>query len=399
MAKQGQKKDHNAESNFEEWDQRFQLMPWWDKEKVQQAKVMVVGAGALGNEVLKNLALLNFGHLFIVDFDQIAFSNLSRSILYREDDCGRNKCEAAAERIKQINNNVKTQALVGDIQIDVGLGVLRRMDVIIGCLDNRLARLHLNRACYKVNKTWIDGGIRDLGVQVSVFKPQKTCYECSLTTKDREWIAHQVSCWDIASSHELQGHVATTPIAASIAGAMQAQEALKEIHGQQAQQMLNESFYYEGYSNVVLQRAYPKLKKECPSHFSYTPIIESPLSCEMTIADTLKWLGNFFEEQDISIALDHVLALEVTTKESEITSELVIPQPQLKKAVIKRYQHVPDEDLIITRHTQALNHKFPHQALTLRECGIPPLQIIRVLTEKGEFFVELSGDEPFIHFQ
>ena len=68
------------------WDQTFQSLSWWKKDRVQEAKVMVVGAGALGNEVLKNLALLNVGHILIVDFDRIEYSNLSRSILYREAD-------------------------------------------------------------------------------------------------------------------------------------------------------------------------------------------------------------------------------------------------------------------------------------------------------------------------
>ena len=168
-----------------QWDATFQKMDWWDSERIKSAKVMVVGAGALGNEVLKNLALLNVGQILIVDFDVIEYGNLSRSILFREEDCNKNKAKVAAEKIRQINPNVKVQYLNGDISTDVGLGVIRRMDTVIGCLDNRVARLFINRHCYKVQKTWIDGAIENLGGQIDVYKPTVTCYECQLTRA--EW--------------------------------------------------------------------------------------------------------------------------------------------------------------------------------------------------------------------
>lgn len=67
-----------------EWGKEvFDHLSWYKAEVVKNAKVMVVGAGALGNEVLKNLALFGVGNIFIVDFDTIEYSNLTRSVLYR----------------------------------------------------------------------------------------------------------------------------------------------------------------------------------------------------------------------------------------------------------------------------------------------------------------------------
>jgi molybdopterin/thiamine biosynthesis adenylyltransferase len=62
---------------------RFELISWWDQDRLSNARVVVIGAGALGNELLKNLALLGVGNVFIADLDRIEKSNLSRSILYR----------------------------------------------------------------------------------------------------------------------------------------------------------------------------------------------------------------------------------------------------------------------------------------------------------------------------
>jgi molybdopterin/thiamine biosynthesis adenylyltransferase len=387
-----------GKSGIPERDETFQLISWWKKELVRDAKVMVVGAGALGNEVLKNFALLNVGHIFIVDFDEIEYSNLSRSVLFRESDCNRKKCEVAAERIRELNPNVKVQALNGDLTSDVGLGVFRAMDVIVGCLDNRLARLFLNRACHKVGKTWIDGAIQDMAGQVYVFKPGRTCYECTLSKRDRAYIDFRLSCPDIAYYHASQGRIATTPIAASIVGAIQAQEALKAIKGDENFQMLEESFFYEGRTNTVLQRNYPELKDFCQSHYPYEPVVESPLSSQMTLKEALEWLSEYFHDKQPQILLDDLLALEITSQQSEISHELIVPKSRLKGDLIRQFQKVPGEVVVLSKSVQELDNKFPYQNLSLFECGIPPLHIIRVLTDDGEKYVELSADKTFIHF-
>ena len=100
----------------------FEFISWWEREKVQNARVLIVGAGALGNEVIKNLALMGIGHLFIVDFDSIEAANLSRSVLFRESDNRRSKAEIAAARAKQLNPDVKVQYLNGDVTSALGWG-------------------------------------------------------------------------------------------------------------------------------------------------------------------------------------------------------------------------------------------------------------------------------------
>src|SRR5215218_7184502 len=75
---------------------RFKLIGWWDQSRLSRARILVIGAGALGNEIIKNLALLGVGNLFIADMDKIENSNLSRSVLYRASDNGADKATAAA---------------------------------------------------------------------------------------------------------------------------------------------------------------------------------------------------------------------------------------------------------------------------------------------------------------
>lgn len=149
----------------------LKLIPWWQHDKIRGARIMVVGAGALGNEVLKNLALLGIGHIFIVDFDDIEASNLSRSVLFRPEDKGKSKAESAAGKIKELNPDVFVAFHNGNVITGIGLGIIRRMDLVIGCVDNIEARLFINEACWSLDKPWINGGIEAMQGVVDVFVP------------------------------------------------------------------------------------------------------------------------------------------------------------------------------------------------------------------------------------
>src|SRR4051812_41735325 len=148
---------------------RHRLIDGWDQDRLSQAAVMVAGAGAIGNEVIKLLALLGFGHILIVDFDTVEISNLTRSPLFRESDIGRPKSEVAAVRAREINPQIVVRALQGDLEYDVGLGIVRSMDLVIGCLDSLDARLALNRACQRTRTPWLNGAIEVMVGEVSLF--------------------------------------------------------------------------------------------------------------------------------------------------------------------------------------------------------------------------------------
>ena len=167
----------------------FGYISWWQQEVVRNATVLVIGAGALGNEVIKNLTLMGIGNILIADFDTIEDSNLSRSVLFRATDRGRRKVDAAADGVKALNPDVKVKAWHGDINFEMGLGVFRHVDAIIGCLDNREARLSINRFSWAVNRPWVDGAIQELMGIVRVFRPgEGACYECTLTDHDYQII-------------------------------------------------------------------------------------------------------------------------------------------------------------------------------------------------------------------
>lgn len=394
--------DASSKRSFDprSWDHTFELISWWDAESVRKAKVIVVGAGALGNEVLKNLALLNVGHILVIDFDTIEYSNLSRSILFRPSDCvegneAKFKADIAAKRVKEINPNVHIRSIVGKIPGDVGLGVFRHADVIIGCLDNRLARLFINRLAYKIGATWVDGGIQNLAGQVTVYRPGESCYECSLGSTDREFIQFQLGCPDIARASVELGRVPTTPLAASIIGALQVTEALKVVLGNDDKLLVGERAYYEGMNNDYFRFKTTPMKSECLSHFTYDPIIEADeMTADLTVKDALDLLQTRFNDPAVCIELDQELITEITTRQTEKTYNVIVSKASFGKNMIERYQIQANEGIVITGEVRELTRSFSRLDLSLLEVGIPRLHIIKVRANGETHFVELSGDEP-----
>jgi molybdopterin/thiamine biosynthesis adenylyltransferase len=222
------------ENTAEDRYARHRLIDWWDQERLRSARVMVAGAGAIGNEVIKNLALLGVGHVLIVDSDTVELSNLTRSVLFRAADRGRPKAEVAAERAAEIDPESAVRALVGDIEFDVGLGVYRDMDVVIGCLDSVQARLTLNRLCRRAGVPWLNGGIEATVAEVSLFGARSgACYECAMSAEMWEARNRRFACGGLRAE-DVEEKMPTTAVVASLVAAYLVNEALLLLHAEDA---------------------------------------------------------------------------------------------------------------------------------------------------------------------
>ena len=92
-----------TENPDDQWDARQKLIDGWNADAIRNATVLVIGAGAIGNETIKNLALLGFGNTIICDLDTIETSNLTRTALFTEHDIGKKKAPLAADRMREMN--------------------------------------------------------------------------------------------------------------------------------------------------------------------------------------------------------------------------------------------------------------------------------------------------------
>ena len=226
-------------NGIESLTDRQERIAGWRQDRLANGRVALLGAGALGNEVAKNLALMGLGYFFIIDMDRIEHTNLSRGVLFRKNDAveRRYKVDVVAERLAEINvtPGAFVQVMRGNLLWQLGEGVFRRVDVVLGCLDNLEARITANDYCLVTGTPYIDGGIRGLAGNVTAVHPPYTaCWTCTTTAQEREHMVPQdrsLSCSNAVKRDIEAGRVPTVQVVSSIIAGFQAQEAVKIIQG------------------------------------------------------------------------------------------------------------------------------------------------------------------------
>lgn len=372
------------------WDDRYdrlRLIGWWDQDRLTAARVLVVGAGALGNEVLKNLALVGAGQILVIDLDQVEISNLSRSVLFRADHQGRSKAEVAAEMASQLNPDCRIVGWTADVTRDVGLGLVREADVVISCVDNREARLWINRLCWRAGRPWIDGGIQEINGVAKVFSPhQGACYECAMTENDYRLIQLRYSCPLLSREDLQQGKVPTAPTIASIIGGLQVQEALKLLHDKPA--ACGTALVFNGDANRFYQTQLP-VRPECLSHESYQPIVPTGLASRATIHDLISWAARRRPDQELRLELDRDFLVRLDCDACGHSVEPHCPTARVShRDGICPGCHQPMRPTTLHQ----VGAEGPWREWSLRALGIPLYDVVRVKGDTGHEYLWLNGD-------
>lgn len=369
---------------------RLRLIGWWDQKKIANAKILVVGAGALGNEVLKNLALLGVGRVYLIDFDEIQASNLSRAVLFRAEHEGQSKANVAAEMASQLNPDCQILPCFGNVLTDIGLGLVSDADLVICCVDNREARLWINRMCWKVNTPWIDGGIQEINGVAKVFMPPGgSCYECAMTENDYRLISLRYSCPLLKQEDILMGKVPTAPTIASIIGGMQVQEALKLLHDLPAAE--GTALVFNGAANNFYQTKYSR-REDCLSHETYESVTSLALNSSDTVRKLFGALADSVGESvdSMRLLLDRDFLLRLVCRSCEIEKE--IDQPLCKvgsrDGICEQCQQP-----LSTETTCEIDSSSPLTERSLSSLGVPDYDIVKVATETETRFILLANDE------
>ncbi|MFD8301603.1 HesA/MoeB/ThiF family protein [Streptomyces sp. NPDC059690] len=205
---------------------------WWRQDLLKTARAIVVGAGALGNEVVKNLALLGWGTVVLIDFDRVESGNLGKSVLFTEKDIGRPKVVAARAAAARINPDCTVVPLDGELRAVAGAGLFARMDVAFGCVDNAAARIALGQLAGLTGCLFVDGGLTAWEGVLRLYAPDDTspCYGCTLTEEDLADLTLRHSCLAYARRAQYGQGVPTTALGASVTAALMVQQAVKWIH-------------------------------------------------------------------------------------------------------------------------------------------------------------------------
>lgn len=298
---------------------RQERISWWEQHRLAAARVLVVGAGALGNEVVKNLVLMGVGSIVVVDLDTVEASNLARCVLLRDSDEGRAKAHAVAERARELNPAVEVVGIESDLRA-LGTGIGRRADVMVGALDNREARLHLNRLAWQAGRPWVDGAIEALHGVARVFTPPVSCYECTLSDVDFAALAHRQSCRLLSPEDLTEGKVPTCAPTASIVAGVQAQEVVKLLHRSRAGvRSLAGAVVFDGANNDAYPLTYPH-NEECLAHHVYGDPIVLDRTAELTFAGVVRAAG--WTEATVELADDLIVSWRCPNCETTATAPI-----------------------------------------------------------------------------
>ncbi len=191
------------------------------QERLQAARVLIVGAGGLGSPAACYLAASGVGHLVLADDDEVELSNLQRQILHTTDRIGWPKAESGKRMLEALNPEIRIQALVRRLHDEALYEQVGLADVVLDCCDNFATRHAVNRACVKYRKPLVSGAAIRFAGQISVFdlrRDDAPCYHCLFPEADD---VEELRC-------------ATTGVLAplvGIVGSTQAAEAIKVLTG------------------------------------------------------------------------------------------------------------------------------------------------------------------------
>ena len=225
------------------------------QRKLMQARVAVLGVGALGTHLASAITRAGVGFVRLVDRDFIEDHNLQRQVLFDEDDIKANlpKAVAAADKLRRINNQVTIDPVVTDINPGNIESLISDCDVVLDGADNFELRMLLNDACIKHHKPWIYGAvIGTYGMTLPILPDEGPCFRCFLT--DLPAPGSTPTC-------DTAGVLGTVP---QVIAAFQVTEAFKLLMGHE-DQLCRDLRYIDVWQGEYEQIQVLKAEGECPA--------------------------------------------------------------------------------------------------------------------------------------
>ena len=191
------------------------------QERLRAGHALIVGAGGLGCPAALYLAAGGFGRISLADPDAIDLTNLQRQILYRTEDVGKRKVDAAQKNLRALNAEAEISLLPKKLSEEDLQGLVPQASVVLDCSDNFATRHAVNRACVRHRKPLVSGAAIRFDGQISVFDlrdKKSPCYSCLFPEAGE---AEELRCAVMGVFAPLTG----------VIGAMQAMEAIKLVAG------------------------------------------------------------------------------------------------------------------------------------------------------------------------
>jgi molybdopterin/thiamine biosynthesis adenylyltransferase len=310
--------------------------------------------------------------------------------LFRAADVGRSKAETAAEAVRHLYPDARTQPIQGNILLDVGLGLFGWADVILAGLDNREARLWINRAAWKMGRPWIDGAIEGLSGLARVFLPGAApCYECTLGETDWAILNRRMSCNLLTQGEMAQGRVPTTPTTSAVIAGIQVQEALKLIHALPT--LAGKAFVFDGMNHTSYVVSYTE-NPDCLSHYSLEAVQSIEASSDrMTLAELHQRACADLGSAQVAIEFSRDVIAQLTCPQCGETEDIYQP---VGAVTAERGRCARDGTPRAVRTILSYSGAEAFGSRTLRELGLPPFDVYVARAGMREIGYLMAGDAP-----
>lgn len=311
------------------------MLPPLTGEMIKNVRILVVGVGAGGNESAKNLVLMGFGNITVVDLDLVEDSNLSRTVVYRKGDIGKSKALIAAERLKEmaLADAPHITGLHGNIMTDFGKGELfMKHDIVISCVDTQECRAFISDWCVRTNTPMFELGFDGFNLNVTFFAPADGYVQVTdgrhidrLPSSDglfpipenrmevclREEIGNGTfdgsrnSCSGFKmKDHELM-KIPTIQTCSAMAAAILTTELVKYLSGKDT--LRNKIIYYYGLRHEAMCFSY-KPSKQCIIHQENIPVENIEVAKDDTLGEILRKISDKYYAQPLMSVTPFVIS-------------------------------------------------------------------------------------------
>jgi adenylyltransferase/sulfurtransferase len=324
--------------------------------------------------------------------DHIERSNLSRTVLFREDQIGQPKARAASRGFEALSPDAAAIALEAHVSRDCGLGLFGWSDLIFAGLDNREARLWINAAAWKMNRPWIDGAIEGINGVARVFLPGRApCYECTLGETDWRELNRRLSCNLLRHEAVVEGKVPTTPTISSIIAGIQVQEGVKLLHNMPA--LASRAFVFEGLNHTSYVIDYTE-NPNCASHYTFESIVRLPQrSADLTLEDMRRLAVEDLGDANAVIEFSREVIASLVCPSCHERQEVFAPVG----AVTWSEGNCPHDGhprAVETMHNYSMGQSVGSRRLD--QIGLPPYDVFVGRSATAEIAYLVEGDREFV---
>ncbi|KAL5114703.1 E1 ubiquitin-activating protein uba2 [Pleosporales sp. CAS-2024a] len=320
---------------------------------IKESRVLMVGAGGIGCELLKNLVLTGFGEIHIVDLDTIDLSNLNRQFLFRKEHIKKSKALVAKDSALKFNPNVKIEAYHDNIKDSrFNVAWFKTFHIVFNALDNLDARRHVNKMCLAANVPLVESGTTGFNGQVQVIKKGETeCYDC--TPKDppksfpvctiRSTPSQPIHCIVWAKSYLFAEIFGTSedeaPELDHSEDAENADEVANLRKEAQALKCIRESMASDEFPRLLFNKVYKEdierlrsmedmwKSKRAPEALDYDALLQESLGCGPAVAQQDQIVWNIAE--NFAVFTDSLRRLSTRLEESRANTDVGNAAPVL----------------------------------------------------------------------